>query len=114
MEWILYCSIGCAIIIVLVLFAYSFDKVYAFFEPHYSIKDNDELKMWDHINQTLSSPNFLTTKEKSLTEEEKYWLQIRHDELYANGWYSVDPLSAKQIQLLMYEHIKHMIKDDTN
>lgn len=79
----------------------------------YNIKTQEELDMWNHIKDTIESANFLVSSNK-LDDEELAWLYKRHEELYEPGWYSVDPLSSKQIQIIMLNHIKKNIKADVS
>lgn len=110
MEWTLFYNI-LLVIAALALFAYLFEKTCSLFESSYKITDKDELNMWYHINHILTSNDFLINDSLGLSHPELAWLHQRHEELYEPGWYSVDPLGSKQIQLIMYDHIKHKIKD---
>lgn len=111
MEWTLFCNV-LLVIMALTIFAYLFEKICSWFDVSYKITNKDELDMWHHINHILSSDYFLTNEALYLSHSELTWLYQRHEELYEPGWYSVDPLSSKQIQLLMYDHIKRKIKDN--
>lgn len=100
MGWIIYCSI---IVVLLVL-------VYKATHTTYKIHNSEEFSLWLNIKTILENKDFLTNDELSLSEKEKIWLYWRHEELYEREWYCADPLSSKQIQLIMYDHIKNKIK----